>query len=47
MSRLIFSNFYEVPVHTIDEKNMFYIFYKSLKNMFFCFFIFSMFFCTF
>ena len=37
-----------ILVSGIDEKNMFYVFYKSLKNMFFyVFFIFSMFFCTF
>jgi len=28
----------------IDEKNMFYVFYKSLKKHVFMFFIFSMFF---
>ena len=33
--------------HTIDEKNMLYVFYKSLKNMFFMFFYFFYVFCTF
>jgi len=36
-----------VVVKIMDEKNMFYVFYKSLKNMFFNVFYFIYVFCTF